>query len=125
MIIFKIGNTDYSEYVNKRKYKADKVDETISWKDANSVIHTTVLRTRVSATVELLFTSETSHQNFVSALSSACTNGYWSVSVYVPNTHVLETFTARIDATTKAVFANAIKNGNPVVSSVVLNIEEV
>ena len=125
MILLKIGGTDYSSYVNKRNYEANQEDETVSWKDANSIIHTTVLRTRVKAKVELVFTTEQAHTNFVNAVTSACVDGYWAVQVYVNNVHLLKTITARIDMTTKAVFGNTLVNGNPVVNSVKLEIEEV
>ena len=124
-MILEIGGTDYSDYVNKRNYKANKVDETTSWKDANSVIHTTVLRTRISAEIELDFLSEEDHTDFIDDVADSCVDGYWTVSLHVNNTHDVETITARIDMTAKAVFGNALVNGAPIVNAVTLSIEEV
>lgn len=125
MTIFVIGNVDYSDYVNKRNYSANEVDETISWKDANSRIHTTVERTRVNAKIELCFTSEAEHETFLGDISHFCEDGYWDIGLYINNKHEFKVIKVRIDITSKAIFGNKIVDGRPVVSVVTLNIEEV
>lgn len=125
MTILEIGNTDLSQFVNKRRYVVNQEDETTSWKDANSVIHTTVLRTRVKASIELVFTSETEHNSFLSVLNSECVDGYWEVSLYVNNIHMQKTITARIEHSATPIFGNALVEERPVVNSIKLEIVEV
>lgn len=122
--IFKIDDLDFSGYVNKRAYDVNQEDETVSWKDANSVIHTTVVRTRVSGKIDLIFTTEIEHSEFVKALAAKQIDSYWHISVYVNNTHAFKTFKARIDTTAETVFGNLLVNGRPVVCRMKLNIEE-
>lgn len=123
--IFKIGEYDFSDYVNRRTYDVSQEDETVSWKDANSVIHTTVVRTRVKGKVELVFTREVEHSDFLDVVRRKCVDGYWFLSLYVNNTHEFKTIKVRIDITAKTVFGNNIVNGRPVVNKTILEIEEV
>ena len=125
MTLFEIGNFDVSEYVNKKTYTSNREDETIEWKDANSVIHTTVVRTRVKARIDLIFITEEIYASFLDMINDSCEDGYWDISLYVNNTHKLENITARIEFTTKPVFGNQLVYEKPVVNTVRLNIEEV
>lgn len=125
MMFLEIGGYNFSPYVNKRKYDIEQEEETVSWKDANSIIHTTVLRTRVKGSIELNFVTEEYYSEFMKIFNSACEDGYWDITLYVNNTHEEKTITARIEKSVKPVFGNHLVYNRPVVNSVKLEIEEV
>ena len=86
IIFFKIGNTDFSEAVDRQNYAVDNETVTVPWTDINGTEHRDFVRTRLTGRFTLGYSDATAFAAAISAISSAvATNGYASCSVYANN----------------------------------------
>lgn len=92
LILFKIGNTDLTQYVDIQNYDVNNTPEYMEWTDANHIRHRDVIRTRLSGTVKLGFLGSTDVAAFLSVLSSNITaGGYYPASVFSNDDNTLHT----------------------------------
>ncbi len=124
-IMFKIGNTDYSTYVIKRKHKVNDTKEINTWTDANHKTHSDLIRTRATGSITLSFFSATDYNNFVSVVNSAQGNdGKFAVTVYVNNRNTSVTMNAFLTFSVKTAFQSSDYGGEPAMFQVDIKLEE-
>jgi len=100
VIFFKIGNTDYTGYVDVQNFLVNKEEIFTSWTDINGLEHRDHVRTKVSGRFVLGFRDSTTFASVVSDISTALsTNGYTSCQVYCNNTGSTETIDAYLTLT--------------------------
>ena len=98
MIFFQIGSTDLSAAVDVQESALNAYDEYELWTDGNHVEHRDFIRTRISGTVRVGFSSAAGLTAFVTLLNAARSSGrYCSVTAYVINTDSTPTFNAFLD----------------------------
>ena len=126
--LFYVDDVDFSDAVNTRDYKVNWEDEVETWTDANRKTHGTVIRKRISGTLQLLFTSHTQYNYFVDCMTAAKTpEGKYYIGVHVNNeatSTMIHKFYAFVDFSTKVVYATKAFHRLPVVAQVDLKIEE-
>lgn len=126
--LFYVGNVDFSDYVNTRKYSINREDVIETWTDANKVVHSTVVRQKVQGNITLLFKNATQYNNFVSVLSSNKTvEGKYSIGVHVNNeatTNLVERFDAFIEFEAKVVYTTDEYERQPALMQVECSITE-
>lgn len=86
IIFFKIGNTDFSEHIDRQNYAVDNETVTVPWTDINGTEHRDFVRTRLSGRFTLGYSDASAFAAAIAAISAAlATNGYASCSVYANN----------------------------------------
>lgn len=70
-LTFKVGTTDFSQYVDKGEYFTDLIPVTISRTDLNGVNHTIVIRHRGFLRVKMIPMSPSTASSFFTLLASA------------------------------------------------------
>lgn len=99
-IIFKIGNTDLTAFVDKTAHSANKAEESSSWTDGNWIDHVETVRTRVTGSDTLKFKRKTDFDTFFALLTSERNaNHYYPITVWVDNTQTSETVNAFLSVT--------------------------
>ncbi len=102
-IFFKIGNTDYSAYIDRQNYLVNNEEIFSSWTDINGTEHRDHIRTRVSGRFVMGFRDSATFASVVSAISAAlATNGYTSCQIYCNNTGATLTVDAYLTLTGEA-----------------------
>ena len=90
--LFKIGNTDLTDYVDIQNYDVQKEPIYEEWTDGNYVNHRNIVRTRINGTVKVGFRNSTDVASFLSVLSSNVqTGGYYPASVFTNDDNTLNT----------------------------------
>lgn len=96
IIFFKIGNTDFSEAVDRQNYAVDNETVTVPWTDITATEHRDFVRTRLTGRFTLGYSDATAFAAAITAISSAvATNGYASCQVYANNdgtTHTIDCY---------------------------------
>lgn len=86
MILFKIGNTDYTSHINAQDFRVNNNEVFSSWTDINGSEHRDHIRKKISGRFTLGYSSLTDYATAVAALESAlATNGYAACQVYAVN----------------------------------------
>lgn len=102
-IFFKIGNTDYSAYIDQQNFLVNNEEIFSSWTDINGTEHRDHIRTRVSGRFVMGFRDSATFASVVSAISTAlATNGYTSCQIYCNNTGTTLTVDAYLTLTGEA-----------------------
>lgn len=126
--IFKVGNYDYTQYLDTKSYTARQIDVTEVWEDANRVRHPELVRKRVVGSARLLFLSASDYNTFVDRLAGASqTPGTYQFKVRDGSDKTsaeLKTITAIAEVTPRVVFATEAYEGNPAVIEVTIQFEE-
>ena len=97
-VLFKIGNTDYTNIVVNATYKINEDEINETYEDCNHVTHYLFKRTKVSGTFDVGFKTYADYVAFVSMIQStksALTNS-WSCMVTPNNNPTAKTINARI-----------------------------
>lgn len=103
MVLFKLGTTDLTKYLDKQNFKMDVAPVFDKWTDGNGTNHRNVKRTQITGKAQLGFSKAADFSTVMGLLSSELTaDGYYSVTAYVNNTGTTETFNAFIDVTAAA-----------------------
>ena len=85
-IIFKLNNVDYSAHVVADGYNVNYERIYQEWVDGSQTKHRDVIAEKIKGTFQMYFESETSLQNFISALGACMTvNHTYPVSLKVNN----------------------------------------
>lgn len=86
IIFFKIGNTDFSEHIDRQNYAVDNEEVTVPWTDINGTEHRDFVRTRLTGRFTLGYSDAAAFAAAVAAISAAkAANGYASCQVYANN----------------------------------------
>lgn len=102
-IFFKIGNTDYSAYIDQQNFLVNNEEIFSSWTDINGAEHRDHIRTRVSGRFVMGFRDSVTFASVVSAISTAlATNGYAYCQIYCNNTGTTLTVDAYLTLTGEA-----------------------
>lgn len=102
-IFFKIGNTDYSAYIDQQNFLVNNEEIFSTWTDINGTEHRDHIRTRVSGSFVMGFRDSATFASVVSAISTAlATNGYTSCQIYCNNTGTTLTVDAYLTLTGEA-----------------------
>ncbi|MCR5450697.1 MAG: hypothetical protein K6F23_15030 [Solobacterium sp.] len=98
IVLFKIGNTDLTDYLDIQGYNVNKTEEFSEWIDANYIHHRNVVRTRLSGRLKLGFKSTAAVTNFLNVLDSNVQPGnYYPASVFANNDNTLHTANVFLD----------------------------
>lgn len=93
MVLFKIGSTDITDFMDTQNYSVNQCDVYTEWEDGNGTRHRDVYRTRISGTFSLGFKTAAQYQAFQTLLSTnRQTGGYYPVTAYVNNTGVTDDY---------------------------------
>ena len=123
--LFGIGSTDYSNYVNKRKFKVNDINEITKWVDANHVTHGEFVRTRISGSFSMSFLTATEYNSFVTVANAAKgTDGKYAITIFVVNRNATATVNAFLDFSVKTAFKNDAYGGTAAVFQVDVKLEE-
>lgn len=94
-ILFKIGNTDLTQWVKKAEFAASRQPVYESWTDGNWIERREYVRTRLTGTVPLSFTRAADFNAFIALLTSERNvNGYYPVTIWESNSGASETISA-------------------------------
>ena len=87
-VLFKIGNTDYTNYIIDGTYDVNSEEINDTYTDASEVNHFIHLRNRVKGSLEMVFATQTEYSALVTAIASAKSQNTnsWTVTV-TPNTY--------------------------------------
>ena len=122
-----IDNVNYDAKIDESTYSASLVDEYggTEYVDGWWVKHRSVVRRRVSASIDLCFNNATEYNTFVSSMMSGLdADGAHSVEVYVNDTNAISYIQAYITWSTKTALATKAYDNVPVFWRVTLTIEE-
>ncbi|MBQ9027406.1 MAG: hypothetical protein IJ110_01435 [Lachnospiraceae bacterium] len=87
MVLFKIGLTDITPYMDTQNYVMNEADVYTEWTDGNGKRHRDAYRTQVSGSFRLGFKTAAAFQSFNSLLdANRQLGGYYPVTAYVNNT---------------------------------------
>lgn len=110
MVLFKIGTTDITGWLDSKKYVMNKKPVYEEWTDGNGIEHRVKTRDRISGSIVAGFSSQSDLTTFLTLLGNSITaDGYFAVTAYVNNTDTSETINAFLDytATAKWDFTNS------------------
>lgn len=94
-VLFKIGETDLTDYLDQQNFKMDKYDMFESWTDGNWVEHRVISRQKITGKAAAGFSSAADFSAFCELLESEREDdGYYVVTAYINNTGTTETFEA-------------------------------
>lgn len=128
----KIGNTDLSQYVQKKSYNIDSEDEYTEWKDSTLRKHRGGYVSKVKGSFELVFIDGYTSNNavvdgygdFLTLIANNSTDKKLSISLTVNNlNNTLKAITAYYRLDTKE-FKYANNGSNCIVKRVTMTIEE-
>lgn len=86
MILFKIGTTDLTKYIEDDSYNVVNEPEFEEWKDGNYNKHRIYVRDRIKGTFNVICSNKTiTKENFLSLLKNNTTNNKLMCHVYVTN----------------------------------------
>lgn len=80
-MILKINNIDFSGNVVADEYDVSSKDIYIEWEDGFFVTHRHIVRTQVTGTFQMYFNTMTDYDNFLSALQTVRTQGYYPIVI--------------------------------------------
>ena len=103
MILLKIGNTDVTGWTDKQNFQMNREDVYDSWTDGNGITHRNISRTRFKGKAAIGFSKAADFSVFCALIENERqTDGYFTVTAYVNNTGMTETFQAYIDISATA-----------------------
>lgn len=98
IVLFKVGNTDLTDYLDIQGYNVNKTEEFSEWTDANYVHHRNVVRTRLSGSFRLGFKNTAEVTSFLNVLDTNVQPGnYYPASVFANNDNTLHSASIYLD----------------------------
>lgn len=99
MILFKVGNTDYTRFIINKSFSVDKNEEDRKRTDGTHHDRYTFLRYRVTGSFTLLFQTKAQYDAWVSAMQSVFsqTERAYSLQVRCNNTGELMSISAKCE----------------------------
>lgn len=99
LVLFKVGDTDYTNNIVMDSYDVQKNDMYVEWTDADWHDHQPMVRTRVEGSFTMKFRTLASYEAFVADLASKKETGRYYVGcrLWCNNTLTLETVGIYID----------------------------
>jgi hypothetical protein len=86
MLLFSIGQSNYSTNIIKGSYEVNEYDEREEWVDANYITHKYGGRTRIRGSFDLMFMKLSQYQSFLADLSANKNlDGTYLATLYVNN----------------------------------------
>lgn len=85
MIMFRVGDTDFSNRVIAGSYNVISEDVGNTWTDANYVEHIDVVRTRVQGSFDMYFKNMTEYDTFLETLKANKESGHYRITVSCNN----------------------------------------
>lgn len=99
MNLFKIGTTDFSNYILNGTYDINKEEICDVWEDANRVKHSNVVRTNINGQFDVLMRTSAAFDSLKSTLqSNKDIEGYNTITVTPNNTNVAESIRCKVTA---------------------------
>ena len=89
MVLFKIGNTDYTAHIVQGNYDVKQEPVYKEWTDANLVNHRLEIRKRIKGSFSMVFKNIEEATAFNSAVKNNETDGYVNVSLRCNDTNEL------------------------------------
>lgn len=125
MVLFKVNNVDFTEYVIQKSYSVQEADVYTSWTDGNWITHRVISRQQISGSFNMTFTTEAEYDAFKVAVDAAKTpSGYCPIQIFVNTTKTLETINAFVDFTAKNRWTMEAFGGDPEIAAVTVKITE-
>lgn len=122
MTLFKIGNTDFTQFVYDRKYQMAKREIYTEWVDGNFTLRRAFQRKQVVGAFTMSFYSQAEFNAFISAFNSAKTaDGYCAISVFLDDEKTNVDINAFLEIEVKTAWTNT---GGPDVSGVKVSVTE-
>lgn len=91
-VVFKVGNTDYTKNVVCPNYIVNEKDIYEEWSDGSHKFRRTLIRTRISGSISVLFDDIDEYDAFLRALRNGrSSEGTVSCTVYVNNADTTKT----------------------------------
>lgn len=122
-VLFKIGNTDYTNYIIDGTYDVNSEEINDTYTDASEVNHFIHLRNRVKGSLEMVFATQTEYSALVTAIASAKSQNTnsWTVTVTPNNTLTQANIDCRLTFAPKRELTAA---GTDIIRRMTINIEE-
>lgn len=92
-MVFRIGNTDYSDKVLMDTYNVNRIDVYTEWEDANGIIHRDIYRTKVQGEFDMQISKLSDYQAFIAKIAqNKRIGGYVPCYVCVNNENMENVF---------------------------------
>lgn len=102
MILFKIGATNYTNFIVNGEYDVNKLEEGEQWTDGSWKDHFDLVRTRISGKFTMKFRDWSQYDAFVDHLNVAQKdNGYFDCEIFCINTNSFEEAELKIQTSAK------------------------
>lgn len=100
MVLFKIGDTDITRFIDIQNFDVNREEIFESWTDGNLREHRNSVRSKISGSFPVGFSSYADRQTFTDLLNSArLPDGYFNITSSVNNLPTVAEYEAFIETT--------------------------